>query len=247
MVYSKQFVASIKVNGKILREQDGKVFLPFGSEFTIILKNLNPSRALVNIYIDGLDIADGSKFVIDAGATLEITRFIKNGNLSSGNRFKFIERSQDIENHRGIQLEDGLIRVEFQFQKRHYQLQDVLKPSLPPQPMWRGTFHNDNIMRCASSHTYLPSTMSSTSTQSNAPGITVPGSKSDQKFYESNEYYDLEPEKNVIIIQLIGQSNNTLISKPITVNYKPKCISCGRNNKGNAKFCSNCGTALEIF
>jgi hypothetical protein len=35
MMFSQKLVACIKANGKILREQNGMVSLPFGSEYAI--------------------------------------------------------------------------------------------------------------------------------------------------------------------------------------------------------------------
>jgi hypothetical protein len=59
MMYSNRFVCSVKVNGKILREQSGTVTLPFGCEYEILLKNLNSRRAMVSVSVDGKDATDG--------------------------------------------------------------------------------------------------------------------------------------------------------------------------------------------
>lgn len=40
MVYSNQLVAAVKCKGKIMREKKGNIFLPFGSEYSILIKNL---------------------------------------------------------------------------------------------------------------------------------------------------------------------------------------------------------------
>jgi hypothetical protein len=117
MMYSNRLVASIKVDGQILREKKDTVAIPFGSEYSILLKNLNSVRASVKISVDGVDATDGLGLVIDPNNTIELERFIRNGNLNAGNRFKFIERTEGIEQHRGIQVDDGLIRVEFQFEQ----------------------------------------------------------------------------------------------------------------------------------
>jgi hypothetical protein len=39
--------------------------------------------------------------------------------MNSGNRFKFIERTAQIEDYRGIKAEDGLLRVEYAFEKEY--------------------------------------------------------------------------------------------------------------------------------
>lgn len=113
MMYTNKFVACIKTNGRVLREINGQVIIPFGSEYSILLKNLNSCRAHASISIDGKDATGGTKLILEANQNFEIERFIVNGNLSSGNSFKFIERTSDIEKHRGIGSDDGLVRIEF--------------------------------------------------------------------------------------------------------------------------------------
>jgi hypothetical protein len=115
-MYNQKLVASIKVKGKILREFKDTVYIPFSSEYSILLKNLNTVRAVVNVFIDGENAVPGG-LVINPGQSVDLERWIKNGNLTEGNRFKFIERTAAIENGpRGIKDEDGLIRVEYQFE-----------------------------------------------------------------------------------------------------------------------------------
>ena len=115
-MYNNKAAVAIKVNGKVLREFKDTVYIPFGSEYSILLKNLNTVRALINVYIDGDNVVPGG-LVLNAGQEVDLERAIRNGNMSEGNRFKFIERTSNIEDHRGIKLEDGLIRIEFQFEK----------------------------------------------------------------------------------------------------------------------------------
>lgn len=116
-MHNEKLVTCIKVAGKVLREQKDQVFIPFGSEYSIFIKNLNSVRALVRLQLDGVDVTDGRDLVVQPNSSIDLERFMKAGNMSSGNRFKFIERSGKVEAHRGIQAEDGLLRVEFQFEK----------------------------------------------------------------------------------------------------------------------------------
>ena len=115
MTYKKNFVIAIKVNGMILRESAEEVQLPFGSEYSVLLKNLNPVRAMAQISIDGKEA--GPFYILGPNSSVEIERFNTSGNQKQGNKFKFIERTEAIENNRGIQLEDGLVRVEFKKEK----------------------------------------------------------------------------------------------------------------------------------
>ena len=117
-MYNAKLAVALKHSGKVLREFGDKVYVPFGAEYTILIKNMNSVRAQVTVHIDDNDVGDGTKFIIEPNDSVEIERFIKNGNLKAGNRFKFIERTGNIEEHRGIDVEDGLIRVEFQFERK---------------------------------------------------------------------------------------------------------------------------------
>jgi hypothetical protein len=262
-MYSNKLAVAIKTAGKVLREFEDQVYVPFGSEYSIFVKNLNSVRASVKISVDGEDVGGGRSFVVDANDSVDIERFIKNGNLSEGNRFKFIERTSSVENHRGIGIEDGLIRVEFQFEKpAAIWFNEPYIYNDPPRPFgYRGTgeFYDQNFFTTcdtlASSNTKgLVDSDSSNANYSaditcsmpvNDAGITVPGSISDQHFNEVGSF-PLEAETHVIVLKLLGQTENNKVTKPVTVKSKPKCITCGRVNKANAKFCSNCGTALTI-
>ena len=114
-MYGNKLAAAIKVGNKVLREFKDTVYIPFGSEYAVTLKNLHTTRVVVNVYIDGDNIVPGG-LVLNAGQSVDLERAIRNGNLTEGNRFKFIERTSNIEQHRGIGIEDGLVRVEYQFE-----------------------------------------------------------------------------------------------------------------------------------
>lgn len=272
-MYSNKLAAALKANGKVLREFKDTVYIPFGSEYSIYLKNLNTVRALVNVYIDGDNIVEGG-LVLNAGQELDLQRAIRNGNLTEGNALKFIERTGKIEDHRGIKLEDGLIRIEFQFEKVFkrqdgFQLNQI--KGLPPvQGYWtdtntpvlrsRGYVHDGVTCSAASystdsmlvgSSATLSTSSASVQSFNSAPqtetGITVPGSKSEQKFVTVSNF-TCEPEKHNIILKLLGETeDNKAIREPITVKAKPKCSTCGKQNKATSKFCGECGTALLIY
>ena len=275
MMYQSKLVASLKANGKILREFKDTVYIPFGSEYSFLLKNLHTQRAVVNIFIDGDNIVEGG-LVINAGQEVNLERYIKNGNLTEGNRFKFIERTTAIEDGpRGVKLEDGLIRIEFQYEK----------PYVPPQwhnSSWIGSisgsatlasYNVNGMMRsvdwskngeitaqaasasvdkyCADNgiinKSELHDGMATMDCAFNDVGITVPGSKSTQKF-QSVTMGAMEAEKHSMVIKLLGETpDNKPVLKPVTVERKPECVTCGKKNKAHAKFCVECGTALEIF
>lgn len=139
-MYSNKLVASLKANGKILREFKDTIFIKFGSEYSILLKNLNTVRCVVNVFVDGDNVVPGG-VVLGAGQEVNLERSIKNGNLSEGNKFKFIERTGEIEEGpRGIKLEDGLIRIEYQYEKPAINITDWYQKQVTPQQPWHGPF-----------------------------------------------------------------------------------------------------------
>lgn len=116
MMYKERFIAVIKHKGKVLRERSGVVRLPFGSEYSLMLKNLEPRKAVVNVNIDGEDILDGHSLIVQPNSEMEL-KGIMDG-MSARNRFKFIRKTKEIANHRGDRLDDGIVRVEFKFEKK---------------------------------------------------------------------------------------------------------------------------------
>ena len=115
-MYNSKFVASIRADGSILREFKDHVYMPFGSEYSIVLKNLRSVRAIVHVFIDGTDHTPGG-LVVNAGSTVDLERSLANSGLLEGNRFKFIERTAAVEAHRGSKIGDGIVRIEFDFEK----------------------------------------------------------------------------------------------------------------------------------
>lgn len=303
MMYNNKLVTCIKVNGKILREFKDTVYVPFGSEYSVFVKNLESRRAIVKIEIDGTQVCpDG--FVVNANSDLDVERFVKD--MNKGNRFKFIERTAKIEDGpRGIKAEDGLIRVSFQYEKvlpkttivtdhvyhntvHHYPYRwphhDGWYGSMPPVVYTKGILGGNALsdsagsmigaVNCSTTATTLTTAgagvdvkMAATNTVSPQSvfsaqgmaqnmssvrsfadaGITVPGSVSNQSFkYVAS--FPTEAEEHVMVIRLLGEDpKGEVIKVPVTVKAKPKCVTCGRNNKAHSKFCVECGTALEII
>jgi len=270
-MYNQKLVASLKANGKILREFKDTVYCPFGAEYSILLKNLNTVRAVVNVYIDGENVVPGG-LVLNAGQEVDLERGIKNGNLTEGNRFKFIERTGAVEQHRGVKLEDGLIRIEYQFEivrpiinidwkSTHISSTHQPTPTYNVNGMLRSVdYSNGETMKAmasaATTDYFATNNIQSQTTNIhdgmatmdwNDAGITVPGSKSTQKF-QTTYLNALDPQKFSIVLKILGETpDNELVRKPVTTKHKPKCVTCGKQNKATAKFCTECGTALEIF
>jgi hypothetical protein len=240
MVYNQKFVVAIKVNGKILRENSGDIFIPFGSEYSIMLKNLNSVKAVASIHVDGEDVLDNHEVIVPANTSVEIEGFSKNKKVT--NKFKFIKKTEQITNYRGNKIDDGLVRVSFKFEEGS------------TASIW---WHHTPIQTYVSHQTYTPNCWADSSTPlgssscvfaancdtQNTDGITVKGSTSSQQF--SNGFVgNLETTENVIVLKLVGYIKSTPIKEAVLVKTKITCDTCGKKSKTSNKFCSNCGTAL---
>lgn len=271
MMYQSKLAIAIKTNDKVVKEVGENVYLPFGSEYSILIKNLHTKRAIVKITIDGTPVSSGG-FVVNANSSIDIERFVKNN--ESGNRFKFIEMTDNIAQNRGHSIEDGLVRVEFQFEKDMPILRwgDVGRDDYYTHTTtgdWnggnvvsKGTLRGAGLDKkggarriTTSGAGYSPMySCTTTTTTFNSPeavttsdsGITVPGSVSDQKFTQVSSF-PLEDAKHVMVLNIRGV---TEANEPVKVatpsRQKPKCVTCGRLNKASAKFCTECGTSLII-
>lgn len=116
-MHNHNLVMAIKANGKVLREFRDIVYLPFGTEYSIFLKNLSSSRVRVWVSIDGSTVLDDHSLVIDGNRSLELHRSIRDGNLTEGNSFKFIEKTAAVEKHRGNKADDGLVTIKYEFEQ----------------------------------------------------------------------------------------------------------------------------------
>lgn len=258
-MYKNSFVAAIKVNGKILREQIDKVFLPFNSEYSIILKNLDKSRrAEVYIKIDSKDVLNGS-LIMHPDSEIELERFVES--LDSGYKFKFIERTEKIENHRGITLSDGLIEISFAHEISYPRYNQFPKITVnEPVDFWKpghevlsypGVFHPSALSSTcfnnavSSNCVYRGSIGGSLSGSTNATplgnniGITTQGSESNQQFSKAAPL-GLCTSMETIIFNLFGD-----VSRPLEVKTKIECPMCKTKNKSKNKYCVECGTNLS--
>lgn len=115
MTYNEKFVAVVRHNGRILRERNSTVTLPFGAEYSILLKNLNSRRAVVKVSIDGKNVMAGQSLIVQPNSKVELKEFVKG--LKGTNHFKFIRKTKRISDYRGDRIDDGLVRVEVRFEK----------------------------------------------------------------------------------------------------------------------------------
>lgn len=174
MTYQDNFVVEVKCNGKIMRVKDGAVYLPYGSEYTLLLKNLNSRRASLKIQIDGQDVLDYSSLILEPNSSTELEGFLR-GSVAT-NRFRFIHKTKEIQEHRGDKIDDGLIRVEFAFEKP--QPERIKKTIIHEEHHYNDVFHW-NHRNWFSGDSSLKYSTPDSFTYSNNAGDQVKGMTSD--------------------------------------------------------------------
>lgn len=243
-MYSQKVVLVIKSKGKVLQEIGDTVYLPFGSEYSILIKNLSSQRLAAGVSIDGIDATDDVMLVVEPNSEVELERYIKNANLKKGNRFKFIERTADIVQHRGVGPQDGLVKLTYQFE-------------IPSKPAWPTISSSYYVGRNAASGSAGPSgptgargPMGYYAQNMSAPvasnGITAPGSVSEQEF-EATAELNLDRIVHTMILQLKGEHVGKVVTAPVVTRTSITCTMCAKKSRSPAKFCSNCGAGLEII
>lgn len=255
MMYNNNFVVVIKANGKVLRESGGTVRLPFGSEYSILLKNLDSRKAVASITVDGEDVLNLHRVIVPAYKSVELEGKLLGSKVT--HKFKFIERTEEISNFRGNKVEDGLIRVEYWFERRqeeplyyHPYNNDIrIKYNSSPCSGVNNVFYNSvpvfgdgGMLR----DTIISTTVTSVKKCRSVDdiGITVQGSKTNQNFVDGYTNA-LESYSSVIVLQLKGYTKKGKVVHAMTIKTRLQCPTCGRQSKSHAKWCHNCGTNLE--
>jgi len=265
-MYQEKMVVCLKNNNKILREKEGIIQIPFGSEYSIFIKNMESRKAKVKISIDGVDVLNGQSLLVNPNDTTELEGFLND--CVAKNKFKFIPKTKEISEYRGDKIDDGLIRIEFWYEKSKpitQQINQVFNPISPwityKQPTWITTTSNIDIKSksvqtdclrsfdnniCQTSFTAQNCSLNnSVNLKSFDEGITVKGEEINQGFKYGNIGV-LEENSHVIILRLVGFNDvGDKIEKIVTVSDKLQCKICGKVSGSSSKFCDRCGSYLE--
>lgn len=265
MMYHEKFVAVVKHGDKILRDRGGEVRLPFGSEYTILLKNKNVVDAVANVEVDGEDVLQGHQIIVPANETVEIKGWMRD--MKETNKFRFINKTKEIQNHRGDRIDDGIIRISYQFEME-FDTKIYLRSISPPQSEWppffpdrpsdgpSWTYYNHETSAGMYSNSLSSNTKSFSgstvnccyNTPASDEGITIKGQKINNS-YTYGSVGPLESTKHVIILRLFGERRvgNRIkkVKKVIPTRSKIQCEVCGRKWKSHMQHCGNCGNYLH--
>jgi hypothetical protein len=246
-------IVSIKSDSKFFREEKDVVKISFGTEYSIYMKNQNETDALVSILIDGEDVLSGNKIILRSKSILDLEGFLDGSQVK--NKFKFIERISEIESHRGIKPDDGIISISFTYEKEKPKYQPYVV--YYPKYEWKYvpytityTDSNSLMEKSVLGSAGVSNDVSWTSTYANYSnymtnsmnenGITVKGSNISQNF-GYGWLGEMEDVSTTMSLRLIGFKDET---KNVFTSDLTECKICGYKSKKNYNFCPKCGTII---
>lgn len=123
-MYNNKIAVSLKHAKKPLPELNNKFLLPKNTQFSIYIKNMNDKTAYIDVYIDEIKI-NKIKIKLNKKESIEINKFEE-----TNHSFTFIEKTIDLQLQRTNKIEDGIIRIEVDFEDDTInKLKDLLKKS----------------------------------------------------------------------------------------------------------------------
>lgn len=262
-MYLNSFVVCVIANGKIQKESTtGTCSIPFGSEYTIRLRNKNSRRAVCVLSIDGKNVSEDG-FVIEAKSFIDIER-----PADSSARFKLVELDSEEAHDQGLNAHQarphhGLIQANFSLEKEYEPVKVVHVPYPVPYPpiSWEiqyGGPLNDNIRGPLKSHVLRGNPMTRSSSVNNvttgttnsaynlsgdlsftktsvntSAGVTVEGSQSNQRFREV--HFESDGVWTLISLRLLGYSN------------AGQCLHINWDSMNKTKTCGDLPNSIELL
>lgn len=264
-MFSQDFVLSVLQDGKICKEENGVVKIPFGSNYVIRLRNKHRLKCATDVYVDGEKVNEVGQIVVHGNDYIDIEGFLRGGNKNT--KFQFVELA-DGRVKQPNETQNGLIEVKFYLQKET-EVQKIVEHyyDYTYRPIW---IYRDDYIKpwypyggpCwCNSHT-IGSNIGGGGTSTSA-GITTNNSNNEcycsaeSKIDSSGLLGDLKSSNGATIEgnnfeQNFNSIHFDLKQEPITlrlqlVGYEAdlrKCLYCHSKVKIGDKFCSKCGTKL---
>lgn len=238
MAYEKHsngasFVVTVLINNKPIREynEDGQRVcrIPFGSEYSLKIKNKSLLRAKAEISLDGTDVLGNRTIVIPGLGDVVVERFVTD--LNGGKKFKFIsleegEKTGQIQDP--TSPENGNICVKVYPEKITQWFTSTsdsptgIFTRLPSSPTWvtsdssfyggtQGCSGSSILRNAGVANTTFSVSASSTPTSNvfvaqeiSDAGGTAEGSQSSQKFGVDHSYWETESTPVTFDIKLKG-------------------------------------------
>lgn len=267
-MYKNKFAAALKIGNEVLLEDKTtqEISLPYGSEYSIFLKNLSDHLASVDIFIDGKK--EYTNIKINSKDSLDLNAF------KSGNAFKFVEKSEELNKLRPERIEDSLIEIVITYFKKSAfdklsrlnktMFEETIRYDPPRNPLnpfeitsdsldkrnlfepiskgggftGSGSSSLDIMYACCTNH------VEESSLKRDFGGITVPGKPTKNNYSEISSYdrtYLIKEDSFSIVMKLNG-----LVDKEVkTSKSKKKCPTCNKKYKAAFNYCPLDGSYLS--
>jgi len=236
-MYKKGFVAFLRnAQDVVLREDNGKVWMPFYEEYKIVLKNKNNRKAVAKVFIDGEDVLCGKQLILNAWENIALERFVEY--LNEGRRFQFVPRGDVRIEEKKDSPDLGIVEIQFQLEKfpAYRWTTDYCDCSTPKYVCDSGRVKAGG-MSCSSTTSNVM-----TSCSFSPIGGTAEGSRSTQKF-NIGSVGDLEDDVITIRLRILPtETTKTTVNDTKNI----FCVHCGIKNIRKAKFCYQCGNKIEV-
>jgi hypothetical protein len=256
MMYQSGYIVSIQNSKRqTIRESSShEIFLPFHSEYSILLKNKNQKKAVCEVTVDGMDTLGGKRLVLPPNGEIILERFCLDGDLQQGKKFLFVPvddpRVQDSSNS-----SNGVIQVRFWLEAESVYINPVPYVNPWPHHPWNPwnpwnpyypyrdntwtTFSDTNKGTGGTFCKGVSNSVNYCSTESR--GATVESSNISQQQFHPEQVGSLESNFTTITLRLKPYKESVTVSNTRHV----YCTRCGRKNSRGDNFCSSCGNKLE--
>ena len=252
MMYTKGIALSIKKDNEFLREKNShgerQVFLPFGTEYSIYVKNKNNRRAKFQVKIDGkFTHPDEEWYVVNPYEAFDLERFMLDGDMNKGEKFKFVNVEGSGEEP-GL-ADNGLIEITVQLEE----------PPKKGTVFSGGEFSRTEVKTGGSffnslTPTYGGSCLRTTidcnlvqldSIENDKEGITVGGTDSHQSFYNVPDFNTKEEFTMRLRLKPVKQITMTVTNAKSGSAVSTMCRPCNgtglqTDNKGITHYCPEC-------
>lgn len=147
-MYKSGYVVSVRHGGQTVPEEGDRVTVPFNEEYELRLRNKNGKDAIAFVYIDGKVVVEDG-LIIPAHKFIDLERYVTNGDLSQGRRFKFVPLENGQVKDKS-EPDNGIIEVRFHEEKEIPKLE--FKVSQPPHYVFSHHCHSSHCWSCGRMH-----------------------------------------------------------------------------------------------
>lgn len=222
-------------------EKKGLVYVPFGTEYKIRLKNTLDIPIVADILIDGEPAFNRSIYVRGRQT------IVLEGD-EDNYAFKFIKRTDKIKRHRGPKRNDSIVKIIFRKEiipsMKYIGPWIVFDPWNNDQPsLRRDPWYQPNITFDVSNNKIEATYTANTSEE--GKGITTKGQEVDQHFVNVDSGV-LSMDEYEVVLKLTGlYSDLEKVTKVKPTRKKIQCNVCGTHQKASHLYCCECGTNLK--